>query len=126
MRSKRPCHRRCGIGERPSKIGECVMKDFSTKVMTGIWAQVVGVVQLGAMGIAAALVLPAAAQNNPYSPYIPTAVPTATTTLYTGSASITPGRVGVDKAGNVFFIGHTSSSGTLYEIPAASPAITVE
>ncbi len=100
------------------------MKDFSTKGIAGIWARAVGVAQVWAIAIAT-LAMPAAAQNNPYSPYIPTAVPTATTTLYTGSAPITPGRVGVDRAGNVFYIGHTSSSGTLYEIPAASPAATV-
>ena len=78
------------------------------------------------LAIAGLLVASAAAQSNPYSAYIPTAVPTATTTLYKGSASIAPGRVGVDKAGNVFYVGHTSGSGgTLYEIPAASPAVTV-
>lgn len=69
----------------------------------------------------------AAAQTNPYSSYIPNAVPTATTTLYSaGSTTISPGRVGVDKAGDVFYIGHASGSGgTLYEIPAASPAVTI-
>jgi sugar lactone lactonase YvrE len=62
----------------------------------------------------------------PYSYYIPTAIPTATSTLYTGSASITPGRIGVDKLGNVFYIGHASgSTSTLYEIPVASPVVTV-
>ena len=68
-----------------------------------------------------------AAQTNPFSPYIPNAVPTATTTLYSaGSTVISPGRVGVDRAGNVFYIGHaTGSTGTLYEIPAASPAVTI-
>ena len=61
-----------------------------------------------------------------YSYYIPTAIPTATTTLYSGSASITPGRIGVDKLGNVFYIGHAGgSTSTLYEIPASSPAVTV-
>jgi hypothetical protein len=69
----------------------------------------------------------AAAQTNPFSPYIPNAVPTATTTLYTaGTTVISPGRVGVDRAGNVFYIGHVSgSTSTLYEIPAASPAATI-
>jgi len=69
----------------------------------------------------------ASAQTNPYSPYIPNAVPTATTTLYTaGSTTISPGRVGVDKAGNVFYIGHASgAAATLYELPAASPAVTI-
>lgn len=68
-----------------------------------------------------------AAQTNPYSPYIPNAVPTATTTLFSaGSSAISPGRVGVDRARNVFYVAHPSgSSGTLYEIPAASPAATI-
>ena len=101
------------------------MKDFSTQVIAGIGARIVGLVPVGAMAFAALLAGPAAAQSTPYSSYIPTAVPTATTTLYTGSATIAPGRVGVDRAGNVFYIGHTSSSTTLYEIPAASPAVTV-
>ena len=59
--------------------------------------------------------------------FIPTAVPTATSTLFTnGSTSISPGRVGVDKAGNVFYIGHVSgTTSTLYEIPASSPVVTV-
>lgn len=102
------------------------MKDFSTQMKTGIRARAVGLLQVGAAALAALLAGQAAAQNNPYSAYIPTAVVTATTTLYSGSATIAPGRVGVDKAGNVFYIGHPSgSTGTLYEIPAASPAVTV-
>jgi hypothetical protein len=59
--------------------------------------------------------------------YIPTATPTATSTLFTnGATSISPGRVAVDKAGNVFYVGHvTGSNSTLYEIPASSPVVTV-
>jgi len=72
------------------------------------------------------MLAPAAAQT-PYSSYIPTAVPTATSTLYTnGTTAISPGRVGADKAGNSFYVGHVSgSSSTLYEIPASSPVVTV-
>jgi hypothetical protein len=59
--------------------------------------------------------------------YIPTAVPTSTSTLYAGASGLNPGRVSVDKAGNVFYIGHVSgaSTSTLYEIPASSPVVTV-
>jgi sugar lactone lactonase YvrE len=74
-----------------------------------------------AAGILTAGILPskAVAQS-----YIPPVVTTATTTLYTsGSTSISPGQVAVDKAGNVYFVNHTGSD-TLYEIPAASPTIT--
>ena len=53
--------------------------------------------------------------------YVPPIVTTAATTLYTGTASISPGQVAIDKAGNVFYVDHTSS--TLYEIPATSPAV---
>ncbi len=57
--------------------------------------------------------------------YVPPVVTTASTTLFSnGSTSMGPGRVGVDKAGNVFYINHVSPY-TLYEIPAASPAVTV-
>jgi Chitobiase/beta-hexosaminidase C-terminal domain len=68
-----------------------------------------------------------ASAQQPYSSYIPNAVPTATSTLFTnGTTSIAPGRVAVDKAGNAFFIGHVSGlPSTLYEIPAASPVVTV-
>lgn len=51
--------------------------------------------------------------------YIPPIVPTASTTLYTSSSVISPGRVAVDRAGNVFYVA-TGSSSTLMEIPAAS------
>ena len=85
------------------------------------WTQAVAVLSI------AVFTRSSAAQTNPYSPYIPNAVPTATTTLYSaGSAIISPGRVGVDRAGNVFYISHPSgSNSTLYEIPAASPAVTI-
>jgi len=53
--------------------------------------------------------------------YVPPIVTTATTTLYTGTGSISPGQVAIDKAGNIFYIDHTSS--TLYEIPATSPTV---
>ena len=57
--------------------------------------------------------------------YVPAVVSTASTTLFSnGPTSIGPGRVAVDKAGNVFYINHLSPY-TLYEIPAASPAVTV-
>ena len=55
------------------------------------------------------------------SNYIPVAVNTTTTTVY---ASTTPGRVGVDKAGNVFYINHASPY-TLYEVPASAPTTQV-
>ena len=61
------------------------------------------------------------AANPPISNYVPIATNTTTTTL---TASTSAGRVGVDKAGNVFYINH-SSPYTLYELPAASPATPV-
>lgn len=56
--------------------------------------------------------------------YVPAIVSTASTTLYSSSASISPGRVSVDKAGNTFFIVTGGSTSTLMEIPAASPSVT--
>lgn len=56
------------------------------------------------------------------SNYVPPAVATATSSLYSnGSTSMSPGRVAVDKAGNVFYINHVSPY-TLWEIPAATPS----
>ena len=52
--------------------------------------------------------------------YVPVIVPTASTTVYTSSAAVSPGRVAVDKAGNVYFIAVVGSSSTLMEIPAAT------
>src|ERR1700722_10386090 len=52
--------------------------------------------------------------------YVPAIVPTASTTLYTSAAVISPGRVAVDKAGNVYLIAVVGSSSTLMEIPAAT------
>ena len=70
-------------------------------------------------------VIPAAAQNG-YSAYIPSAVPSATSTLYSSATANAPGRVSTDKAGNTFFVGHASgSSSTLFEIPASSPVVAV-
>jgi hypothetical protein len=96
---------------------------FSKRTFSGVerWTPVAAMISI------AVFTGSAVAQTNPYSPYIPNAVPTATTTLYSaGSTVISPGRVGVDRAGNVFYIGHSSgSNGTLYEIPAASPAVTI-
>jgi len=57
------------------------------------------------------------AQSN----YIPSGVPTVTSTL---TASTSSGRVGVDRAGNVFYINHASPY-TLYELPAATPTTPV-
>lgn len=75
---------------------------------------------VGVVMILSSLSTTASAQN-PYSPYIPTAVPTATTTLYTAPASVSPGRIGVDKAGNVFYVAHTTGvSSTLYELPVST------
>ena len=59
----------------------------------------------------------AIAQSN----YVPSGVPTVTSTL---SASTSSGRVGVDRAGNVFYINHASPY-TLYELPAATPTTPV-
>jgi hypothetical protein len=55
----------------------------------------------------------------------PPVVMTATTTLYAQS-SVAPGRVAVDKAGNVFFQNESNAGGPteLYEIPYAAPAAT--
>ncbi len=100
-------------------------RDLTQGSSLAITSRTVGRVKAAVLVMGAVLVASATAQN-PYSPYIPTAVPTATTTLYKGSSSIAPGRVGVDKAGNVFYVGHASgASGTLYEVPAASPAVTI-
>ena len=63
----------------------------------------------------------ALAANPPISNYVPIATNTTTTTL---TASTSSGRVGVDKAGNVFYINH-SSPYTLYELPAATPTTPV-
>ena len=52
--------------------------------------------------------------------YVPAIVPTASTTFYTSSALISPGRVAVDRAGNVYMIALVGSSSTLMEIPAAT------
>jgi hypothetical protein len=92
-----------------------------------MWASILLLLLLG--GACGAL-MPASAQTNssahPFSFYIPTAVPTATSTMYASGATISPGRVGVDKKGNVFFVGHVSgSASTLYEIPASSPVVAV-
>lgn len=59
-----------------------------------------------------------------YVPYQPPIVTTASTTLYSSSSSISPGRVAVDKAGNVFYLVTGGTTSTLMEIPAASPAVT--
>ncbi len=67
-----------------------------------------------------ALMIPATAAPS----HVPPVVVSASTTLFSnGTTSIGPGQVAVDKAGNVFYINHTSPY-TLYEIPAASPAVT--
>ena len=89
-----------------------------------VWMSMLRVsVVSGLLGVAAI----AGAQTNsgahPFSFYIPTAVPTATSTLFASGKSISPGRVGVDKSGNVFYIGHvTGAASTLYEIPATGAA----
>jgi Chitobiase/beta-hexosaminidase C-terminal domain/NHL repeat len=53
--------------------------------------------------------------------YIPPFVSAATTTLFSGASSLSPGQVAVDKAGNVFYINHASPF-SLYEIPYTAPA----
>jgi hypothetical protein len=77
---------------------------------------------------AAALVLAAlgsiAASTLTAQSYVPPIESTASTTLYTSSAVISPGRVAVDKAGNVFYMVTGGSTSTLMEIPATSPAVT--
>lgn len=55
------------------------------------------------------------------SNYVPIATNTTTSTLI---ASTSSGRVGVDKAGNVFYINHTSPY-VLYELPVATPSTPV-
>jgi len=72
---------------------------------------------------------PAAAQTNtqahPFSFYIPTGIPTATSTMFSSGASISPGRIGVDKSGNVYYISHVSgAASTLYELPATGSVLT--
>ena len=72
---------------------------------------------------------PASAQTNtqthPFSFYIPTGVPTATSTMFSSGTSISPGRIGVDKSGNVYYISHVSgASSTLYELPATGSVLT--
>ena len=105
------------------KMGNRVRKSGGSTPRVTVWALSV---MLAVLADVSGVVAPAAAQT-PYSSYIPTAVPTATSTLFTnGTTSISPGRVAVDKAGNAFFIGHVSGlPSTLYEIPAASPVVTV-
>jgi sugar lactone lactonase YvrE len=57
--------------------------------------------------------------------YVPPVSTTATTTLFQ-QMSVSPGRVAVDKAGNVFYQNESTSNGPteLYEIPYAAPATT--
>jgi sugar lactone lactonase YvrE len=74
------------------------------------------------IAIAAVIVPSLSAQT--YVPYQPPIVTTASTTLYSSSASISPGRVAVDKAGNVFYLVTGGTTSTLMEIPAASPVVT--
>ncbi|SNT10324.1 Chitobiase/beta-hexosaminidase C-terminal domain-containing protein [Granulicella rosea] len=102
-------------------------KEFSKHAWSEIKPRVMRWMKTATMALIAVSARSSMAQTNPYSFYIPTAVTTATTTLYSaGSTSIAPGRVGVDKLGNVFYVNHTSgTSSTLYEIPAASPAATI-
>ena len=64
---------------------------------------------------------PLLAQTTSYIPPIATSV--STTLFSSGTTAISPGRVAVDKAGNTFFINHVAPF-SLYEIPAASPAVT--
>lgn len=78
-----------------------------------------GVGALFAMIVLSASAGSAGAQSY-YSAYIPTAVPTATTTLYTASSSFSPGRIGVDKAGDVFYVSHAGGAATLYELPISA------
>jgi sugar lactone lactonase YvrE len=75
------------------------------------------------IAVAAALAMTAPAARAA-SNYVPPIVTTANTTLYSSSTSISPGRVAVDKAGNVFYLATGGASATLMEIPAASPAVT--
>jgi len=101
-------------------------QQFSGRMFSNFESRMRGLGRAAAMLSLAVVTGSLAAQSNPYSAYIPVAVPTATTTLYTAGATvISPGRVGVDRAGNVFYIGHSGTTGTLYEIPAASPAATI-
>ena len=102
------------------------MKNFLNRPLSGVGPQAIKKIMATAMSMIAGFCGLASAQTNPYSVYIPTASLTATTTLYgTGSGVISPGRVGVDRLGNTFYITHSAgSAGTLYEIPATSPAAT--
>jgi sugar lactone lactonase YvrE len=78
-----------------------------------------------ALGLAVAGLFAAAAPRaQAASNYVPPIVSTATTTLYASSSAIGPGRVGVDKAGNVFYMVNGGTTSTLMEIPVASPAVT--
>lgn len=77
-----------------------------------------------AAAIAALTALAASIGSNAQS-YIPPIAITASTTLFSnGSTAISPGRVGVDRAGNVYYMVNGGSASTLMKIPAASPAIT--
>jgi hypothetical protein len=108
-------------------MGEFVMKMESSVRKSGGSNPQVMVRTVGVLFAMLAGCMVSAGAQNPYSSYIPTAVPTATSTLFSnGATSISPGRVAVDKAGNAFYVGHvTGSASTLYEIPAASPVVTV-
>ncbi len=57
------------------------------------------------------------------SNYVPPIVATSNTTLLSSATSISPGRVGVDRAGNVYYIVNGGTSSTLMEIPATVPAV---
>ena len=130
MYSERPHASIAGIGKWRRKMGEFVMKmgyrvrksGGGTHRVTGCALTLMLVVLADVSGIGAS-----ASAQQPYSSYIPNAVPTATSTLFTnGTTSISPGRVAVDKAGNAFYIGHVSGlPSTLYEIPASSSVATI-
>lgn len=98
------------------KIGFSVRKSGGNIRRTNLCALAM---LLAALGDFSGVMGAASAQSNPYSSYIPVAVPTATSTLFTnGSTAISPGRVGVDKLGNTFYVAHVSGSASaLYEIP---------
>ena len=65
-----------------------------------------------AIAVAAALATTAPAARAA-SNYVPPIVATANTTLYASGTSISPGRVAVDKSGNVFYMVNGGTTSTL-------------
>src|SRR6202041_1626450 len=76
--------------------------------------------------VAAAITVLAAVPACALSNYVPPAVTTANTTLYSSSTAFGLNRISVDKTGNTFYVVVGSSTTTLMELPSgASTPVTL-